>query len=362
MELNKEAIEKALSSVLDPEKSKDIVSLGMVKEVVIGDHKIQLTLATSNPTMQHKKRMEDACLFAIERAFGNEVSAEITFIASTAKQDKGIPGVKHIIAVASGKGGVGKSTVTSNLAIGLSKKGYKVAVVDADVYGPSIPIMFNITDERPAAVQGDGSNKMMPVEAYGIQVMSLGFFAEPDQPIVWRGAMVSKALKQMFFDTQWKDVDYMLVDLPPGTGDIHLSLVQSMPVSGAIMVTTPQDVAIADVRKGAAMFKMPNVNVPVLGVVENMSWFTPKELPDNKYYIFGQNGGKNLAERLNLPLVGQVPLIQSVREAGDAGRPAIMQENSEISTIFDGIVDKLIDLHDKRLAELPETEVVQMTK
>ncbi|MFT4984389.1 MAG: ATP-binding protein involved in chromosome partitioning, partial [Flavobacteriales bacterium] len=273
-----------------------------------------------------------------------------------------IKGVKQIIAVASGKGGVGKSTVTSNLALGLKNKGYKVAIVDADVYGPSIPIMFNVADERPASVPVEGSNKMLPVIGYGIQIMSLGFFAEPDQPIVWRGAMVSKALKQMFFETEWDDVDYMLVDLPPGTGDIHLSLVQSTPVSSAIMVTTPQDVAIADVRKGVAMFKMPNVNVPVLGIIENMSWFTPEELPENKYYIFGKNGGAVLAEKLNLPLLGQIPLVQSVREAGDAGRPAILQSDTEISKDLVKLVDEVILHQDKRIKELPETKVVQMTK
>ncbi len=362
MELNSTNVLSALGSVLDPVEKKDVVTLGNVKELKIEGNKISFDLIVKSAALQHKKRMEDACSFAMERNFGSEVTCEINVISKVPVKEEGIPGVKTIIAIASGKGGVGKSTVTANVALGLAKKGYNVAIVDADVYGPSIPIMFNVTDETPASMDVNGVNKMVPVEAYGIKIMSLGFFTEPNQPVTWRGAMVTKALKQMFFDTHWVDIDFMLVDLPPGTGDIHLSLVQSTSVSSAIMVTTPQDVAIADVVRGIEMFKLPNINVPVLGIIENMAWFTPAELPDNKYFIFGKNGGKDLAEKIGVPLIGQLPLIQSVREAGDAGRPAILQESTSVNKYFVDIVDKVLMLQEKREKELPHTSVVQMTK
>jgi ATP-binding protein involved in chromosome partitioning len=361
MMIKKEDVLEALKSVLDPDSGKDIVSGSQVSDLAIEDDSINFKLVVKNPAMQHKKRMEDACLFAIERNFGKEVKCTVEISSVSSAPSNAIKGVKQIIAVASGKGGVGKSTVTSNLALGLKNKGYKVAIVDADVYGPSIPIMFNVADERPASVPVEGSNKMLPVIGYGIQIMSLGFFAEPDQPIVWRGAMVSKALKQMFFETEWDDVDYMLVDLPPGTGDIHLSLVQSTPVSSAIMVTTPQDVAIADVRKGVAMFKMPNVNVPVLGIIENMSWFTPEELPENKYYIFGKDGAKNLAADIKTKFLGEIPLIQSIRESGDIGRPVAMQNGTILEKSFNEITKEMVAELLKRNENLPPTEVVRIT-
>jgi ATP-binding protein involved in chromosome partitioning len=250
--------------------------------------------------------------------------------------------VKHIGAIASGKGGVGKSTVTANLAGGLAKAGYKVGIVDADIYGPSMPTMFDIVGERPATIEVDGERKMTPVLSYGIGIMSIGFFTEADNAIVWRGPMASKALTQMFTDTHWGKLDYLLIDLPPGTGDIHLSLVQTVPLDGAIIVSTPQEVALADARKGVNMFKLDNIKVPVLGLIENMAWFTPAELPENKYYIFGRDGVKNLAEGMGETFLGHIPLVQSVRESGDIGRPAVYQENTPISEAFDELVRKFV--------------------
>lgn len=359
MEVTENAIIEALSGVQDPESKQNVIEAKLVSNLSFDDKKITFDLQLNSPALHHKERMVAACEFALERAFGKEMVFEITTKVTEQKTDNGLPGVKNVIAIASGKGGVGKSTVTANLAMGLHARGFNVAIVDADIYGPSMPTMFNVLHDRP---QGLENNKMTPVDAYGIQLMSLGFFAEPHQPIVWRGAMVNKALKQMFFDTVWEDVDYLLVDLPPGTGDIHLSLVQSLPVSAAIMVTTPQDVAIADVIKGAEMFRLPKVNVPLLGVIENMSWFTPEELPDNRYYIFGKDGGKHLAEKLSIPLIGQLPLIQGVRESGDAGRPAIMQENTLVVSFLNKIVDEVVTLHKQRLSDLPDTQKVTMTK
>src|SRR5690606_11221935 len=238
---------------------------------------------------------------------------------------KAIPGIQNIVAVASGKGGVGKSTVTSNLAVTLAKMGFKVGILDADIYGPSIPIMFDVENERPLAVNIDGKSKMKPVENYGVKVLSIGFFTRPDQAVVWRGPMAAKALNQMIFDAHWGELDFMLIDLPPGTGDIHLSIMQSLSITCAVLVSTPQKVALSDGKQGVAMFQQESINVPVLGIIENMAYFTPEELPNNKYYIFGKEGAKNLAEDLQVPFLGEIPLVQSIREAGDAGRPAAMQ-------------------------------------
>ena len=251
---------------------------------------------------------------------------------------KSIPGIQNIVAVASGKGGVGKSTVTSNLAVTLSKMGFKVGILDADIYGPSIPIMFDVQNEKPLAVNVDGKSKMKPVESYGVKVLSIGFFTKPDQAVVWRGPMAAKALNQMIFDAAWGELDFLLIDLPPGTGDIHLSIMQSLPITGAVVVSTPQTVALADAKKGVAMFQQESINVPVLGIIENMAYFTPEELPDNKYYIFGKEGAKHLAEDLNIPFLGDIPLVQSVREAGDLGRPAAMQEATPIEAAFNKLL------------------------
>jgi len=272
-----------------------------------------------------------------------------------------IPGIKNVVAVASGKGGVGKSTVTANLAVTLSKMGFKVGVLDADVYGPSIPIMFDVQEERPLAVTVDGKSKMLPVENYDVKVLSIGFFTQPNQAVIWRGPMAAKALNQMIFDAQWDEIDFLLIDLPPGTGDIHLSIMQSLPITGAVVVSTPQNVALADAKKGVAMFQQENINVPVLGIIENMAYFTPAELPDNKYYIFGKEGAKNLAKDLEVPFLGEIPLVQSIREAGDAGRPAALQEGTPLESAFEKITQNVVQELVNRNKDLPPTEAIKIT-
>ena len=272
-----------------------------------------------------------------------------------------IPGIQNIVAVASGKGGVGKSTVTANLAVTLSKMGFKVGILDADIYGPSIPIIFDVVNERPLAVNVDGVSKMKPVENYGVKVLSIGFFTKPDQAVVWRGPMASKALNQMIFDAAWGNLDFLLIDLPPGTGDIHLSIMQSLPITGSVVISTPQNVALADAKKGVAMFQQDSINVPVLGIIENMSYFTPEELPENKYYIFGKDGAKNLAEDLQVPFLGDIPLVQSIREAGDIGRPAALQNGSPLELAFENLTRKVVQEVVTRHTALPPTEAIKIT-
>ena len=274
---------------------------------------------------------------------------------------KSIPGIKNIIAVASGKGGVGKSTITANLAVSLAKMGFSVGVLDADIYGPSMPIMFDVENEKPISVTVDGKSKMKPVESYEVKMLSIGFFTAPSQAVIWRGPMASKALNQMIFDADWGELDFMLIDLPPGTGDIHLSIMQSLPVTGAVVVSTPQAVALADAKKGVSMFLSEAINVPVLGIIENMAYFTPEELPENKYYIFGQEGAKNLAEDLDVPFLGEVPIVQSIREAGDYGRPAAMQTGSIVETVFENITRKVVEETVRRNDSLPATEAIKIT-
>jgi ATP-binding protein involved in chromosome partitioning len=263
--------------------------------------------------------------------------------------------------VASGKGGVGKSTVTANLAVSLAKMGFKVGILDADIYGPSMPIMFDVENEKPLSIEIDGKSKMKPIESYEIKILSIGFFTQPNQAVIWRGPMAAKALNQMIFDAHWGELDFMLVDLPPGTGDIHLSIVQSLPITGAVVVSTPQNVALADAKKGVNMFMSEAINVPVLGIVENMAYFTPAELPDHKYYIFGQDGAKNLAIDLNVPLLGEIPLVQSIREAGDYGRPAALQQNTLIEEAFESLAREVAREVVNRNENLPPTEAVKIT-
>ncbi len=294
-----------------------------------------------------------------------KVSVNIKVSAATTPTNeikgKAIPGIKNIVAVASGKGGVGKSTVTANLAVSLAKMGFKVGVLDADIYGPSMPIMFDVELERPISVNVDGKSKMKPVENYGVQILSIGFFTKPDQAVVWRGPMASKALNQMIFDADWGELDFLLLDLPPGTGDIHLSIMQSLPITGAVVVSTPQNVALADAKKGVAMFQQESINVPVLGIIENMAYFTPEELPDNKYYIFGKEGAKHLAADLQVPLLGEIPIVQSIREAGDYGRPAAMQEGTILETSFKELTKNVVQEVVNRNENLPETEAIEIT-
>ena len=348
MEITQEQVLSVLSFVIEPDLKKDIVSLGFVSGIKIEGNKISCTVQASNPAMHNRKRIEEACDHQLKLKIGDEVQTSIRVVAMNEDNQadpqvrKVLPGVKHIIAVASGKGGVGKSTITSNLAAGLAKRGFKVGLIDADIYGPSAPIMFDVQLHKPGMKDINGKSYMTPVEAYGVKILSIGFFADIDQAIVWRGPMASKALDQMVKDVYWGDLDYMLIDLPPGTGDVHLSIVQAVPLSGAIVVSTPQPVALADARKGINMFQMDSIKVPVLGLVENMSYFTPAELPDNKYYIFGKDGAKELSEKMNTPLLGQIPLVQSIRESGDIGRPAVLQDNTVSSKAFEALVDSVI--------------------
>jgi ATP-binding protein involved in chromosome partitioning len=274
---------------------------------------------------------------------------------------KAIPGIKNIIAIASGKGGVGKSTVTANLAVSLAKMGFSVGVLDADVYGPSMPIMFDVESEKPISIEVNGKSKMKPIESYEVKILSIGFFTSPSQAVIWRGPMAGKALNQMIFDADWGELDFMLIDLPPGTGDIHLSIMQSLPITGAVVVSTPQAVALADAKKGVSMFLSDAINVPVLGIIENMAYFTPEELPENKYYIFGKEGARNLAEDLGVPFLGEVPIVQSIREAGDYGRPAAMQTGSVIESVFEEITRNVVQETVNRNESLPATEAIKIT-
>ena len=369
MKFKKEQILKALETITVAGEGKNMVESGAVKNVMTFADEIVVDLVLSSPAMHIKKRAEADIIKTIKEKVseGAKVTVNIKIEAPVKLSNpnlikgKNIPGIKNIIAVASGKGGVGKSTITANLAVSLSKLGYKVGILDADIYGPSIPIMFDVVKERPLSTMIDGRSKMKPVENYGVKVLSIGFFTTPEQAVIWRGPMASKALNQLIFDAAWGDLDYMLIDLPPGTGDIHLSIMQSMPITGAIVVSTPQPVALADARRGVAMFQQENIQVPVLGVIENMAYFTPEELPENKYYIFGKEGAKNLSEDLNISFLGEIPLVQSIREAGDSGRPSALQEETPLAKAFEKITKEVIKELNSRNEILPPTEVIQMT-
>ncbi|GAB5538648.1 MAG: Mrp/NBP35 family ATP-binding protein [Salibacteraceae bacterium] len=353
MSISTEKVMEALSYVIEPELKKDIVSLGLVSNVKAEGNTVSFHVKASNPAMHYRKRLEEACIHQVRRFLGDDVAvlAEVDALPKSTErppeQRRVLPNVKKIIAIASGKGGVGKSTITSNLAAGLAKRGYKVGLVDADIYGPSMPLMFDVFNEKPG-VSGDGAdNKIVPVENYGVKLLSIGFFAEANQAIVWRGPMASKALSQMFTDVHWGELDFMLIDLPPGIGDIHLQLVQQIPLDGVVIVSTPQPVALADARKGVGMFQLENIGIPVLGIVENMSWFTPEELPDNKYFIFGKEGAMNLADELKVELLGQIPIVQSIREAGDVGRPAVLQDGTPQAEALNEMITKVLSQIDK---------------
>ncbi len=328
MAVTKEHVLQALGTVDDPDLKKDLVTLGMIKDVVVDGKKISFTVVLTTPACPLKEVIKNACLEAIFNMIDPDLLVDIkmtSVVTSIRDSSALLPNVKNIIAIASGKGGVGKSTVTANLAVALAQSGARVGIIDADISGPSIPTMFNCEKEQPGVIQKDGKNYIIPLEQYGVKLISIGFLVPAEEAVVWRGPMASAALKQFIGDTEWGDLDYLLIDLPPGTSDIHLTLVQTVPVTGAVIVTTPQKVALADARKGLAMFRQPQINVPVLGVIENMAYFTPDELPDNKYFIFGQNGGRVLAEDNDVPFLGEIPLVQSIRESGDSGLPAVLK-------------------------------------
>lgn len=370
MSITKPEIKAALETITAPGEGKSLIENNNVTNIVIFGDEVIVDVKISNPTLQAKKKTETEVERAIVAKFSNaKVKVNLTVEAkkeepkanpNLIKGDK-IPGIQNIIAIASGKGGVGKSTVTANMAITLEKMGFKVGVLDADVYGPSMHLMFDVAKAKPISVDVDGRSKMKPVENYGVKLLSLGFFTNPNEAVIWRGPMASKALNQMIFDADWGELDFLLIDLPPGTGDIHLSIVQALPITGAVVVSTPQNIALADAKKGVAMFEQKNIKVPVLGIVENMSYFTPAELPENKYYIFGKDGAKHLAEDIETAFLGEVPLVQSIREAGDVGHPVALQNGTAHELAFKEITKNMAAQLVKRNQDLPPTEVVKIT-
>jgi ATP-binding protein involved in chromosome partitioning len=362
MALTKENVLKALSTVLDPDIKQDLVTLNMIQDVEIKGNSLAFTVMLTTPACPLKEVIKNDCLSAIEKHLGQDVEIDITMssaVTSTRDNAPLLPKVKNIVAVASGKGGVGKSTVTANLAVALAKTGAKVGIIDADIFGPSIPTMFNCEKEQPGIRKEGEKNKIIPIEQYGVKLISIGFLTDSENAVVWRGPMASSALKQFIGDTEWGELDYLLIDLPPGTSDIHLTLVQTVPVTGAVLVTTPQKVALADAQKGLSMFKQPQINVPVLGVVENMAYFTPEELPENKYYIFGENGGKRLAEKFEVPFLGEIPLVQGIREAGDIGYPAVMKDDFTAEA-FQALARSVAQKIAIRNAQQAETKKVEL--
>lgn len=365
----KQQILEALETISVPGHGQNMVESGAVRNVNVMGDEVIVDVVIDNPSLQAKKKTEVSIMQAIHKEVDQKIKVEVNLKVDAPKTEKGapkikgkpIPGIENIVAVASGKGGVGKSTVTANLAVSLAKMGFKVGLLDADIYGPSATIMFDVVDEKPLSVNVDGKSKMKPIESHGVKILSIGFFTALDQAVVWRGPMAAKALNQMIFDAAWGELDFLLVDLPPGTGDIHLSIMQSLPITGSVVVSTPQNIALADARKGVAMFQQESIQVPVLGVVENMSYFTPPNHPGEKYHIFGQHGARNLADDLGVPFLGELPLVQSIREAADIGRPAALQENTEVSAAYDNLAKNTVQQVVNRNKNLPPTRAIQIT-
>ena len=357
-------ITDALRNVIFPGSNQDIVSLDMAQEIRVAGKKITFSLVFQRSDDPQIAGVISACEKAIIDQLGEdvEIRGNITAKAIHQMERPILPGVKNLIAIASGKGGVGKSTIAVNLAVALAKTGAKVGLIDADIYGPSIPKMFGAENERPAGVRVDGKERIQPLKKYGVNFLSIGFFVKTEDAVVWRGPMASNALKQLITDGNWGTLDYLLFDLPPGTSDIHLTLVQTVPVTGAIIVSTPQDVALADVIRGVNMFKGKGVDVPVLGLIENMAWFTPEELPNNKYYIFGKEGAIKLAEKLELPVLGQVPIVQGIREGGDSGNPVAFDENTITGKVFEEIAANVIEAIENRNANIDPTKKVKVSR
>ena len=368
MNIQKKQIQEALKSVYVKGDDKSLIENGLVTNIVVFGDEVNIDITIHNPTLHAKKQVEVDILKAVHEQVYAKAKIKVLVKVEAPKQENSnlirgekIQGVKNIIAVASGKGGVGKSTVTANLAVALQRKGYKVGVVDADIYGPSQHIMFDVEKSRPQASQVNGKPVMLPVESYGVKLVSIGFFAPGSQAVVWRGPMATKALNQIVKDSHWGELDYLLIDLPPGTGDVHLSLVQAVPVTGAIIVSTPQNIALADAKKGVGMFQLDTIQVPVLGIVENMAYFTPEELPENKYYIFGKDGAKNLADDLNLPLLAEIPLVQGIRESADIGRPVVLQEDSISASAFIELAENVVEQIKFRNENISPTQAVKIT-
>ncbi|MEO8763392.1 MAG: Mrp/NBP35 family ATP-binding protein [Ginsengibacter sp.] len=366
--MTQQDILKALSNVQEPDLGKDLVTLNMVKDITINDKKVSFTVVLTTPACPMKDLIKNACINAVKILVDKDALVTVNFTSNTTslrRDNKNVlTGVKNIIAVVSGKGGVGKSTVASNLALAIAESGAKVGLMDADIYGPSVHIMFGVRGERPVMKDVNGKGMIVPLERYGIKLMSIGLMVDEKQAVVWRGPMVSSAIRQFVTDVDWGDLDYLIIDMPPGTGDIHLTIVQTVPVTGVIVVTTPQLVALADAKKGIAMFNQAGLKVPVIGLVENMSYFIPpgagNEMPANKYYIFGKEGGKNLAEEFDIPFLGEIPLIQSIREGGDIGVPVMMGDDENSKQAFIDFSENAIRGISMRNAELPATEVSEV--
>jgi ATP-binding protein involved in chromosome partitioning len=368
MNIQKKQIQDALKSVKVKGDEKSLIENNLVTNIVVFGDEVNIDITIHNPTLHAKKKVEVDILKAVHEQVYAKAKIKVRVNVEAPKQENSnlirgekIQGVENIIAVASGKGGVGKSTVTANLAVALQRKGYKVGVVDADIYGPSQHIMFDVEKSRPQASQVNGKPVMLPVESYGVKLVSIGFFAPGSQAVVWRGPMATKALNQIVKDSHWGELDYLLIDLPPGTGDVHLSLVQAVPVTGAVIVSTPQNIALADAKKGVGMFQLDTIQVPVLGIVENMAYFTPEELPENKYYIFGKDGAKNLADDLNLPLLAEIPLVKGIRESADIGRPVVLQEDSVSASAFIELADNVVEQIKLRNENISPTQAVKIT-
>ncbi len=361
--ITKEQIYNALQTVEEPDLKKDLVTLGMIQDLRIESNQVYFTIVLTTPACPLKELIKKNCIEAIHHVVDEKIEVIIHFtsnVTSLRHNQPVLPRVKNIIAIASGKGGVGKSTVTTNLAIALHQQGAKVGIIDADIFGPSIPVMFNCEDSKPGIYQQDGKNYIIPIEQYGIKLLSIGFLTPAESAVVWRGPMASSALKQFIADADWGELDYLLVDLPPGTSDIHLTLVQTVSITGAVIVTTPQKVALADAKKGLAMFKQGSINVPILGIVENMSYFIPEELPTHRYYIFGKGGGQELATQHQVPLLAQIPLVQSIRESGDDGKPVLVQEKNSMAHAFMELAQNLAQQVAIRNASLEKTKIVEI--
>jgi len=369
MKLDRKEILKALETISVAGEGKNMVESGAVQNVLTFGDEVVVELLLSTPALHIKKRAEVDIIKTIHDLVYEKAKVKVNIKVEAPEKPenpnlikgKPIPGISNIVAIASGKGGVGKSTVTANLAVTLAKMGFNVGVLDADIYGPSMPIMFDVEHSKPISVEVDGKSKMKPVESYEVKILSIGFFTKPDQAVIWRGPMAAKALNQMIFDADWGQLDFLLIDLPPGTGDIHLSIMQSLPITGAVVVSTPQAVALADAKKGVSMFLSDAISVPVLGIIENMAYFTPEELPNNKYYIFGKEGAKNLAEDLQVPMLGEIPIVQSIREAGDYGRPAALQTATPLEAAFEEIARNVVQEVVNRNESLPPTEAIKIT-
>ncbi len=369
MKLEKKQILNALESISIAGEGKNIVESGAITNVITFANEVIIDLVLTSPALHIKKRAEDDIKKIIHNTFSDTIQVVINSKTEAPQKadnpnlikGKAIPGIQNIVAVASGKGGVGKSTVTANVAVTLAKMGFKVGILDADIYGPSMPIMFDIENEKPISIEVNGKSKMKPIESFGIKILSIGFFTSPSQAVIWRGPMAAKALNQMIFDADWGELDFLLIDLPPGTGDIHLSIMQSLPITGAVVVSTPQAVALADAKKGVSMFLLDNIKVPVLGIIENMAYFSADDSNTTKHYIFGKEGAKNLAEDLNITFLGEIPLVQSIREAADYGRPAAMQTNTSVEDVFENVTRKIVEEVVARNENIPATEAIKIT-